>query len=134
LIPSTTASSPLRLNRCLHLLCAAAVLLTGVMTAWNARAAEPMTLNMKDADITAFIGTVSQLTGKNFIVDPRVKGKITVISSHNMDEKQIYQVFLSVLEVHGFAAVPAGSVRPMPVKRPSPPCPRTTPPRTVMSM
>lgn len=106
----TTVTPVPRLNRPLTLLFAAALLLAGAAAAWSARAAEPMTLNMKDADITAFIGTVSQLTGKNFIVDPRVKGKITVISNHNMDEKQIYQVFLSVLEVHGFAAVPAGSV------------------------
>jgi len=105
----TTAAYP-RPRRCLHLLFAAVFLFAGAVASWNTRAAEPMTLNMKDADITAFIGTVSQLTGKNFIVDPRVKGKITVISSHDMDEKQIYQVFLSVLEVHGFAAVPAGSV------------------------
>jgi general secretion pathway protein D len=94
----------------LRSLIAAVLLLTGATTAWSAKPTGPMTLNLKDADITAFIGTVSQLTGKNFIVDPRVKGKITVISSSAMNEQQVYQVFLSVLEVHGFAAVPAGSV------------------------
>ena len=87
-----------------------AMLLFGSWLACGTADADSMTLNLKDADISAFIGTVSKITGKNFIVDPRVKGKITVISSHPMNEKQIYQVFLSVLEVHGFAAVPSGSV------------------------
>lgn len=68
--------------------------------------AESMTLNLKDADITAFISTVSEMTGKNFIVDPRVKGKVTVISSKPMQVDEIYQVFLSILNVHGFAAIP----------------------------
>ncbi|HKJ10360.1 MAG TPA: secretin N-terminal domain-containing protein, partial [Gammaproteobacteria bacterium] len=73
-------------------------------------AAESVTLNLKDADIGALIGTVSQITGKNFVVDPRVKGKVTVISSHAMSSDEVYQVFLSILQVHGFAAVPSGKV------------------------
>jgi general secretion pathway protein D len=72
--------------------------------------AQTITLNLKDADINALIGTVAEVTGKNFIVDPRVKGKVTVISSRAMDRDEVYQVFLSILKVHGFAAVPSGSV------------------------
>lgn len=72
--------------------------------------AEPMTLNLKDADITAVISTVSEMTGKNFIIDPRVKGKVTVISSEPMHADAIYQVFLSILGVHGFAAIPGDNV------------------------
>lgn len=72
--------------------------------------AQTITLNLKDADINALIGTVAEVTGKNFIVDPRVKGKVTVISSRAMDAHEVYQVFLSILKVHGFAAVPSGSV------------------------
>ncbi len=68
--------------------------------------AESMTLNLKDADINAVIATVSEMTGKNFIVDPRVKGKVTVISSKPMEADEIYEVFLSILNVHGFSAVP----------------------------
>jgi len=71
-------------------------------------AAQAVTFNLKDADITAVIGTVSEITGRNFIVDPRVKGKVTIISSRPMEKEEIYQVFLSVLEVYGFAAVPEG--------------------------
>ncbi len=72
--------------------------------------AQTITLNLKDADINALIGTVAEVTGKNFIVDPRIKGKVTVISSRAMDSDEVYQVFLSILKVHGFAAVPSGSV------------------------
>lgn len=72
--------------------------------------AQTITLNLKDADINALIGTVAEVTGKNFIVDPRVKGKVTVISSRPMDSEEVYQVFLSILKVHGFAAVPSGAV------------------------
>ena len=72
--------------------------------------AETVTLNLKDADIGALISTVAEVTDRNFIVDPRVKGKVTVISSRPMDSDEVYQVFLSILKVHGFAAVPSGEV------------------------
>jgi len=78
---------------------------------WVAPAfSQTITLNLKDADINALIGTVAEVTGKNFIVDPRVKGKVTVISSRPMNSEEVYQVFLSILKVHGFAAVPSGAV------------------------
>ncbi len=66
-----------------------------------------ITLNMKAADINAVISTVAEATGKNFIIDPRVKGKVTIISSTPMDKDQLYQVFLAILDVHGFTAVPS---------------------------
>ena len=72
--------------------------------------AEKVTLNLKDADISALISTVAEVTDRNFIIDPRVKGKVTVISSRPMDSDEVYQVFLSILKVHGFAAVPSGEV------------------------
>ena len=72
--------------------------------------AKKVTLNMKGADIGAVISTVAEATGKNFIVDPRVKGKVTIISSKALDSKALYQVFLAILEVHGFTAVPSGKV------------------------
>jgi len=68
------------------------------------------TLNLKDADIQALIATVSEITGKNFIVGPNVQAKVTVVSAKPMKPDEIYDVFLSVLRVHGFAAVPAGSM------------------------
>lgn len=68
------------------------------------------TLNLKDADVRTFISTVSEITGKNFIVDPRVEGKVNIISTQPMDKDEVYRVFESVLRVHGFALVPAGDV------------------------
>ena len=69
-----------------------------------------VTLNMKDADITTFITDIGQMTGKAFIIDPRVKGKVTIISKHPMTQDEIYHVFISTLNVHGFTAVKANGV------------------------
>ncbi len=69
-----------------------------------------VTLNFQDANIEALIAAVSQITGKNFIVDPKVKGKVTLISGDKMNAEQVYQVFLSVLEVNNFSAVESGGV------------------------
>lgn len=67
-------------------------------------------VNMKDADISAFIGQIADITGKSFVIDPRVKGKVTVVSTETMNDDAVYELFLSVLQVHGYAAVPAGDV------------------------
>lgn len=67
-------------------------------------------INLKNAEIKEFITQISAITGKNFIIDPRVKGKVTVISNTSLDSAGIYELFLSVLRVHGYAAVPAGNV------------------------
>lgn len=85
------------------------ILFIQLMLLASAHAAE-VTLNLKDADISALISTVAEVTDRNFIIDPRVKGKVTVISSRPMDSDEVYQVFLSILKVHGFAAVPSGEV------------------------
>ncbi len=68
------------------------------------------TLNIKDADIRTLIATVSEITGKNFIIDPRVEGKVNVVSARPMDANEVYEVFESVLRVHGFALVQAGNM------------------------
>ncbi|MCP4876306.1 MAG: type II secretion system secretin GspD [Gammaproteobacteria bacterium] len=78
----------------------------GLMLANLQVSAENVTLNFSDADLVAVINSVSQITGKNFIIDPRVKGKVTVVSSKPLNEKEVYNVFLSILQVHGFATVP----------------------------
>lgn len=69
-----------------------------------------ITLNLQDVDIRVLINTVAEVSNKNFIVDPRVKGKVTVISGTTLDPDQLYDVFLSILEVAGFATVNSGSV------------------------
>lgn len=85
-----------------------ALLLSSILA--TPTSAAPVTLNLKDADINALVESMSVLTGKNFIVDPRVRGRVTIISAKPMDEKELYEVFLAVLAVHGFAAVPGDKV------------------------
>lgn len=72
--------------------------------------ADQVTLNFRDMDIGALIEAVSKVTGKNFIIDPRVKARVTVISAKPMSPQKLYEVFLSILQVNGFAAVPAGNI------------------------
>ena len=81
----------------------------------NAVAQDPgpdntFTLNLKNTDIQSLIATVSKQTGRNFVVDPRVKAKVTVISTDPVSAEGLYDVFLSVLQVHGYSAVPAGDL------------------------
>lgn len=66
--------------------------------------------NLQDADILSVINEVSQETGKNFVIDPRVSGKITLISSKPVRQNEVYQVFLSILGMLGFSAIPSGDV------------------------
>jgi general secretion pathway protein D len=63
----------------------------------------------RDADLTQIIEAVSQITGKTFIVDPRVRAQVTILSSTPMSPDAFYETFLSILQVHGFVAVPAGN-------------------------
>ncbi len=66
--------------------------------------------NLRNADIRAVISEVSRVTGKNFIIDPRVQGKISIISTTPISNHELYQVFLSVLQVSGYAAIASGDV------------------------
>lgn len=71
---------------------------------------ETWRLNLKDADIRAFVTQVADITGYSFVMDPRVKGKVTVLSSAPMNKNEIYDLFLAVLNVHGFTAIPGEEV------------------------
>lgn len=66
--------------------------------------------NLNNADIRAVIAQVAKITGKSFIIDPRVEGKISIVSSKALSNTELYQVFLSILQISGFAAIPSGSV------------------------
>lgn len=68
------------------------------------------TINLKDADIRAFIDQISQLTGQTFIVDPRVKGQVSVVSSTTLSLSEVYQLFLSVMATHGYSVLTQGEV------------------------
>jgi general secretion pathway protein D len=67
-------------------------------------------INIKNADLNEFVVQVAEITGRTFVVDPRIKGNVTVISNTAMDADAVYELFLSVLRVHNWTAVPSGGV------------------------
>lgn len=67
-------------------------------------------VNMKDADIRAFISQVSDITGYSFVLDPNVKGRVTVVSNVSMSKDGIWELFLNVLHVNNYSAVRTGDV------------------------
>ena len=69
-----------------------------------------VTIDFDDVDIALFVKFISELTGKNFVIDQRVKGKVTIISPTKITVEEAYKVFESVLEVNGFTTVPAGNI------------------------
>jgi general secretion pathway protein D len=69
-----------------------------------------ISLNWKDADIRIVVEAVSEATGKNFIIDPRVTGKVNLLSSEPMTKEAFYEAFLSILQVHGYVAVESGNL------------------------
>jgi general secretion pathway protein D len=102
--------------------CACAVLLAASLAAAQpqtpvpaqalppAQPSQRITPNFKDADITQIAEAVSAATGKNFIIDPRVRAQVTMLSSTPMSPPQFYEAFLAILQVYGFIAVPSGNV------------------------
>jgi len=74
------------------------------------QAKKTISMDFDQVDIKVFIKFISELTGKNFVVDDKVRGKVTVLSPSKISVDEAYMVFESVLEVHGFTTVPAGSV------------------------
>jgi general secretion pathway protein D len=72
--------------------------------------ADDIVLNLKEADLQALISMVSEETGTNFVVDPRVRGRVTVISGAPVSRDELYRIFLSVLRIHGFSAIPGEGV------------------------
>ncbi len=75
-----------------------------------AQQAQRITPNFKDADIGQVIEAVSAATGKNIIIDPRVRAQVTMLSSTAMSPDAFYEAFQALLQVHGFVAVPSGNV------------------------
>ncbi|WPC06671.1 type II secretion system secretin GspD [Pseudomonas benzenivorans] len=69
---------------------------------------ESWTINLKGADIREFIDQVAQITGQTFVVDPRVKGQVSVVSSTPLNLSEVYQLFLSVMATHGFSVITQG--------------------------
>ena len=88
-------------------------LLVMVLLLWSAslvHAQNQVSISFKDVEIKSVLESVAEITGKTFIVDPRVKGKLTIISTEPIDADLLFEVFLSALQVHGFQAVLDGPV------------------------
>ncbi len=86
----------------------AALVLSVVSAGWAQQT--DVTLNWKDADIRKVVEAVSEVTGKNFIIDPRVTGKVTLLSATPMSPEAFYEAFLSILQVHGYVAIQSGDL------------------------
>src|SRR6266852_6336689 len=112
MMPPTTPLNRLRTGT----VCAVAVLLVAMSLAAAAAPTRSttdgptITPKYKDADLSQIIQAVSEVTGKNFIIDPRVNAKVTMLSATPMSPAAFYEAFLSVLQVYGYVAVPAGKV------------------------
>ncbi|MGH8203542.1 MAG: secretin N-terminal domain-containing protein, partial [Steroidobacteraceae bacterium] len=88
----------------------AALLACALPLAAAAQQGAQITPNYKDADLGQVIEAVAQVTGKSFIVDPRVRAQVTMLSTSPMSPQAFYEAFLAILQVHGYMAVPSGSV------------------------
>ena len=83
--------------------------------------AKRVNFDFEEADLRAVIQAVAEFTGKNFLVDPAVKGKVTVMAPEPLTEDEAYRVFQSVLEVNGYVTVEsAGVIKIVPAARGEP--------------
>ena len=71
----------------------------------GAASSEPLLLNFRNVEIRQIIESVGELTGTNFLVDPRVRGKVTILANEPVPQSALYDVMLSILRMHGFRAV-----------------------------
>ena len=85
-------------------------LVIGLCLGAEAMAAEQVRINFRDADILSVIESVAEITGESFVLDPRVKGKVTIIAPEAIDSGLLYQAILSSLQVQGFQAIKDGPV------------------------
>ncbi|MDG1165933.1 MAG: type II secretion system secretin GspD [Porticoccaceae bacterium] len=76
----------------------------------DASADEQVRINFRDADIRSVIESVAEITGKSFVLDPRVKGKVTIIAPEPIDSSLLYPAVLSAIQVQGFQAIEDGAV------------------------
>lgn len=76
----------------------------------EAMAADLVKINFRDADIRSVIESVAEITGESFVLDPRVKGKVTIISPETIDKSLLYEAILSAIQVQGYQAVRDGAV------------------------
>ena len=88
----------------------ASVLLLSLLLVSKPIVAQDFTVNLKDTDIQEFIEFVADVTGTTIVIDPSVKGKVKVVSSKPVSRAELYDLFLSILDVHGYTAVRSGEI------------------------
>jgi len=95
-----------------HFVIALALLLTPLSPAWS-----QYVLNLRDADIRAFIQDAARVTGRTFIIDPAVQGRVSVVTERALSRSEYFELFLSTLRANGYVAVPAsgGALRVQPI-------------------
>ncbi|MAH72583.1 MAG: type II secretion system protein GspD [Cellvibrionales bacterium TMED49] len=89
---------------------AIALLVLSLIVSSEVYAQEEVRINFRDADIRSVIESVAEITGKSFVLDPRVKGKVTIIAPQPIDSRLLYEAVLSAIQVQGFQAVRDGAV------------------------
>ena len=87
-----------------------ATLLISLCIVVEAMAADQVRINFRDADIRNVIESVAEITGESFVLDPRVKGKVTIISPQPIDKALLYEAILSAIQVQGYQAIKDGAV------------------------
>ncbi len=96
---------------------ALALALAATSLAPVAPASAQYVLNLREADVRAFIQDASRVTGRTFIIDPAVQGRVSVVTERPLSRSEYFELFLSTLRANGYVAVPAagGALRVQPV-------------------
>ncbi len=85
------------------------LLIALALLASTSAVAQTQMINLRDADIRAFIQDVSRTTGRSFIIDPRVQGKVSVVTDRPLGREQYFELFLSTLRANNLVAIPTGN-------------------------
>jgi len=99
-----------QLRKCSGLVKWGATLLISMAFVAEAIAVDMVKINFRDADIRSVIESVAEITGESFVLDPRVKGKVTIISPESIDKSLLYEAILSAIQVQGYQAIRDGAV------------------------
>lgn len=98
------------MSKLLRILRAPLIAVLLVLTSITFAEEQTWTINFKDTELEEVVRFVAQVTGKTIIVDPKAKGRVQVISSQPLNQQQLYDLFLSILDVNGFTAIESGGV------------------------
>ena len=99
-----------QLRKCSDLVKWSATLLVSMAFVIEAIAVDMVKINFRDADIRSVIESVAEITGESFVLDPRVKGKVTIISPESIDKTLLYEAILSAIQVQGYQAIRDGAL------------------------